>query len=134
MNLAQVMDEVAAALGTIDGLRVHAYPATSVTPPAAVVLMPRRYTYDETYGRGSDRITLPVAVMAGRATERGARDALAGYLAGGGPGSVKAAIEQFPGRSYDSVRVVDVDIDVFTEAGVDYWGAVFELDIYGTGE
>lgn len=133
MNIAAVMDELADRLRGIDGLRVAAWPATSVTPPAAVVLLPRTYRYDETYGRGTDRLTIPVAVLVGRVDERAARDILAAYLDGAGASSVKAVVEAGTPSSFDTVRVTGVDIDVMTMGSVDYWGAVFELDILGPG-
>ena len=37
MNLADVMDELAARIDTIEGLRVHAFPPDNVAVPAAVV-------------------------------------------------------------------------------------------------
>lgn len=54
MNLAAVMDELGAALGTIPGLRVFPYWADRITPPAAVVGWPDPLTYDATMRRGSD--------------------------------------------------------------------------------
>jgi hypothetical protein len=133
VNIERVMDEVGAALAGIDGLRVHAWPVATVVPPAAVVLFPRQYAYDLTYGRGSDRLTLPVAVMVGRITERTAKTSMAGFLDGSGDSSVKRAVEHGLYQSLDSVRVTGVDVDVMTMGGVDYWGAVFELDIAGPG-
>src|SRR5687768_1669543 len=105
MNLSDVMDEVAARLGAIKGLRVFAYPADSLSPPAAAVLYPDGITFDETYGRGMDRLTLPVLVVVGKPTDRSTRDRIAAYCDGSGPASVKAAVEAGDGAAFDTVRV-----------------------------
>lgn len=84
MNLGSVMQEIADRLDTIDGLRAYPYPLDG-TPavPAAIVTYPDRYVFDETYGRGMDRMELPVVVLVGRVYDRVARDQIARYLGGG---------------------------------------------------
>lgn len=93
MNLADVMDQIGDRIDTIDGLRVYRYPPDNVQVPAAVVTYPEDYTFDATYGRGMDRLTLPVIVMVGRVSDRKSRDQLAAYCDGSGEKSLKAAIE-----------------------------------------
>jgi hypothetical protein len=93
MLLSDVMDELAARLDVIDGLRVHAFPADNVNVPQAVVTYPETLTFDETYGRGSDRLTIPVVVLVGKASDRASRDQLAAYADGSGVKSIKSAIE-----------------------------------------
>lgn len=133
MKLDDVMDEVAARLGTIAGLRVFPYPADSVSPPAAIVSYPEKYTFDETYGRGMDRMTLPVVVVVGKPTDRASRDRIAQYCDGAGPASVKAAVEAGKYVACDTVRVTGIEFDVVTVAGTDYLAALFDLDIAGAG-
>lgn len=133
MNLESAMDEIAESLNSISGLRAVAWPVTNVVPPSAVVLFPSIYTYDETYQRGMDRMSIPVMVMVGRTTERTSRSQLARYLNGSGSDSIKAVVESGEYTAFDSVRVAKVDIDVYTMNGTDYWGAVFELDVLGSG-
>jgi hypothetical protein len=133
VNLDDVMDEVAQRLRAIPELRVHAYPADSVTPPAAVVSFPERYDFDQTYGRGSDRMTLPVVVVVARVPDRAARDQLARYCSGVGPSSVKAALETGECLAFDSVRVQAIEFDVVRIADNDYLAASFAVDIFGPG-
>jgi len=133
MDLAAVMDAIGDRLDTIDGLRVHNYPVGSVTPPAAVVSYPEDYTYDGTYGRGMDRMTLPVVLVVGKASERTARDRLAIYVNGSGASSVKAVLESGAYTAFDEVRVMSADFDVVRIAATDYIAAVFDLDIAGQG-
>lgn len=133
MNLADVMDEVGAAAETITGLRVAPYWADRVTPPAAVIAWPDRYDYDATFGRGADRLTLPLIVLVGRVDQRTARDALAAYADGSGARSIKAAVEAGTYTACDSVRVQDCEFSVITVAAVEYLAGTFALDIIGTG-
>lgn len=93
MFLADVMDELAARIDTITGLRVHAFPPDNVAVPAAIVTYPDDYNYDQTYGRGSDRLTIPVVVMVGKASDRASRDELSLYANGSGLKSIKAVVE-----------------------------------------
>lgn len=133
MNLADVMDEVATRLSTIEPLRTFAWPQPNIVPPAAIVGYPTDYTYDATYGRGMDRMTLPVVVVVGKAVERTARDRLAQYVEGSGTASFKAVLEAEPHTAFDTLRVVDADFDVYQISGTDYLAAIFSLDIAGQG-
>jgi len=133
MNLADVMDEIGDRLDMIAGLRVRKHPAGSVTPPAALVAYPDDITYDETYARGMDRLTLPVVLVVGKASDRAARNELAAFVDGSGSSSVKAVLESGAYTALDEVRVVKAEFDVVSIAGTDYLAAVFELDITGSG-
>lgn len=133
MNLAEVMDDLGAALETIDGLRVFPYWAARITPPAAVVGWPDPLTYDTTQVRGSDRVELPIHVLVGQVDQRSARDVLAAYAAGSGPRSVKAAIEGHQAQAYDTVRVMRCEFSSIPVAAVEYLAATFIIDITGPG-
>lgn len=133
MNLADVMEEVAGRLGTINGLRVFAYPPDDVHPPAAIVSYPDTYTFDETYQRGMDRMAVPVVLVVGKPTDRSSRDRLAQYCDGSGPASVKAALEAADYVACHSVRVTGIEFDVVSIAGTDYMAARFDLDVAGQG-
>ncbi|HEX6969410.1 MAG TPA: hypothetical protein VF174_11465 [Micromonosporaceae bacterium] len=133
MNLADVMDEIAARLATIDGLRCYAWPVPKISPPAAVVGFPEDITYDATYGRGMDQMTVPVVLLAGRVGDRPTRDVLAAHADGSGARSVKAVLESATWTAFETVRVTGAQFDPVTIAGVDYEAAVFTLDIAGQG-
>ena len=133
MDLADVMEEVAAKLGTIDGLRVFAYPPGDVPPPAAIVSYPETYDFDATYGRGMDRMSLPVVVVVGKPTDRSTRDRLAKYCNGSGPASVKAVVERGTYSACDTVRVTSIEFDPVEIAATVYMAALFTLDIAGPG-
>lgn len=133
MNLADVMDDVATRLDAIEGLRVSPSPVGAPTPPAALVLYPEDVTFDETYGRGMDRMTLPVWVLVGPALERQTRDLLAKYCDGSGEASVKAVLESGTYTAFDTLRVVGIEFGGEIVGGTDYAGALFTLDITGSG-
>lgn len=133
MNIDDVMDQVASALDTIAGLRVYAYPPGEVVPPAAIVGYPDSVTFDETYGRGMDRMTLPVVVVIGVPTERQTRDLLTAYCAGSGSSSVKATIESASYSALHTIRVTGIDFDVFRIGATDHMAALFDCDIAGQG-
>lgn len=136
MDLAAVMDEIGASVRGVQGLegRTYAYPPPTVTGVAGIVSYPDRIDYDQTYGRGMDKIAdLPVLVVVGQATDRGARDRVAQYAAGFGALSVKAAIEAEPHTSFDDVHVTSCEFDVVTIAAVDYITAMFRMDVAGQG-
>lgn len=132
MNIDTVMTEVATRLKTIAGLRVFDHPVDEVQPPTAIVSLPQ-ITFDQTYGRGSDRYNMPVLFVIGKVESRAARNNMAPYVAGSGPKSVKAVLEGFTPVAFDAVRVQGVDFDVVTFGTVEFLTATFLLDIMGSG-
>jgi hypothetical protein len=133
MNLADVMDGLAAALDTIPKLRPYPYWATRVTAPAAVVGWPDPLTYDDTMARGMDSLELPVIVLVGAVDARSSRDALAAYAQGAGPSSVKAAIDEHTTTAWDTARVMRAEFGVITVAGVEYLAGTFHVHLTGKG-
>lgn len=134
MDLAKVMDECADTLAEITGLRVFSHPPATITPPAGVVSYPERIVYDATYARGMDIIeALPFILLAGKATDRAARDAVAAWAAGAGDQSVKVRFERKSWVAFEDVTVTECSFDVVTIAGVDYMAAMFKANIAGSG-
>lgn len=134
MNLNEVMDEVAQVIDQITGLRVTAYPPASVSAPAGYVSYPQSVDFDETYRRALDKYTaLPFTLLAGKVTERSARDKAAGWAAGSGNSSVKALTEAHEWVSCASFNVTGCSFDVETVAGVDYLAVTFTADVMGRG-
>lgn len=133
MQIDTVMDQLGEALGTIEGLRVFPYWADKVVPPAAIVGFPDSITFDETMRRGGDRAEFPVIVVVARRDGRSSRGRMAGYVAGSGASSVKAAIEGHAPSGYHSARVSRAELGVASIAGVEHLSATFSVDIIGTG-
>lgn len=133
MNLAQVMTEVGDQLDTIADLRGYGFPPDAIHPPVAIVSYPDDLTFDATYGRGMDRITLPVVVLVGKPNDRSTVERLGRYADGSGATSIKAVVEAGSYTAFDTVRVMSAEFDVVTVAGVDYMAALFSLDVAGQG-
>lgn len=134
MNLADLMDECATVLQQITGLRVTAWPPGSLSGPGGYLTYPESIDFDQTYGRGADKIVgLPIVLAAGKATERAARDTVAGWADGGGEGSVKALMEAHRWVSCDDLTVTSVRFDVEDIAGTPYLEAIFTADAMGSG-
>jgi hypothetical protein len=134
MILSDVMDQLATQVDTIAGLRVLAFPADQVQPPAAVVGWPETIEYDTTNTRGVDHINLPIIVLVGKAWDRPTRNLLSAYVNGSGAASVKAVLKAGVYTAMSSVRVASVDFETVTVAGVEYAAAIFSVDIWGPGD
>lgn len=130
LALNDMMDAIGRSIKGVGGLNVYDYPPDSAQPPFAYLNMPTSITYDLTYGRGADRtqMELHVAVAAsGQSMSRELRDAIGVLVAGSGPGSLKAAIEN--GELESHVRVVSCAFaQIGLAAGV-YTGFVLTLDV-----
>lgn len=133
MNIAEVMDELDAAVGTIEGLRNTPYYSTRINPPASIIGWPIPYTFDATFGRGSDSFTFPLTVLVGNVDARSSRDALAEYANGSGDKSIKQAVENKEYTTCDSVRVERVEFGVIAVAGVEYLTGTFYINVIGEG-
>lgn len=133
VDLNAVMDALGARLVGVTGLRVYDYAADGVSPPAAIVSLPRTVEYDVVAGRGADRLVIPVTVLVGRVSDRAARDRLGAFIAGSGATSIKTAIEGGDpplGGAAHTVRVTEATVDVVTIQAIDYLGASFDVEVY----
>lgn len=135
MNLATVIAELGAAASTIAGLRVLPWAAKTASPPALLFSLPEDITPNETYGRGSMKITgLPAVLLVGQSTTRTALAALSAYCAGSGAKSLVSAWQDYAGYTQvQAITVRRIEPDFLSLAGVDYLGATFHLDIVGSG-
>jgi hypothetical protein len=133
MNLASVMAEMGTKLDTITGLRVTPYTADSISPPAALVELPDTYTFDDTYGRGSDSMTLEVTVAVAKVDARNAHTELAKYANGSGAHSIKSVLESGPNTAYGTLRVTGVVFGTVKFSGIAYLAAVFSCAVSGEG-
>ncbi|MFI7677872.1 hypothetical protein [Actinophytocola sp. NPDC049390] len=136
MDVQAVAEEIAGKADAIDGLRAFGYPIDHPPLPCAVVVLPDEVTYDQTYGRGSDRMTVPLFVFVPRSPDRVAADALAAYLSGSGAKSIKAAVDSTDSNTYtscDEVTVTRAVTGSYTYNNKDVYGAEFTVDIAGRG-
>lgn len=135
MNLSEVMHELATAaqiIPTLAGRTFH-YTVPKISPPGFIVEMPESIIFDGGYARGMDKMVVPLTLVVGRVDARSSEAELAGYLAGSGQYSVKAAIDGHAYVSCDSATVTRAETAVMTFAGVSLLGALFSCDIVGRG-
>ena len=133
MRLTDIMDELAVACDTIEGLRVTAYPENRVNPPQAMVSYPRRYSYDATFGNGTEDCELSIVVFVGGKDARSVRNAIGQYVDGIGGPSIKEAVEKHDTTAWDIAHVIDSEFIIATVAGVEYQSAMFRVRILGKG-
>jgi hypothetical protein len=92
MMIDDYLAGVAARLDTIAGLTVTTNPLATIVPPMALVT-DGTIEYDQTFGRGSDRLTIMVMVYVSlTASEKSVAEARL-YKSGHGAKSIKAALE-----------------------------------------
>lgn len=150
MDVAAVRLAVSNAVDEISGLICTPYRPDSITEPAFFV-GEVEVEYDETMGRGYDKLTLTAYLLVSRADDKSSQAALDAYLAGHGSSSVKAAlyaVRGVPGTaalggaasSCRLVRAYDYGFDTYgsnTSSGVQgqkYLGVTFQIDVYGRGD
>lgn len=135
MNIADMMDALAARLADVPGMAgASAHPVDNVpASPWAVVSYPDQYTFDATYDRGHDDLSLPVILVVGRPKDAaGVRELLTGFMAGTGDTSIKQALEAEPlPDGVDSVRVMSAEVERVEIGGTPYITAVFDVEIDG---
>ena len=133
MNVNDVAEEIVTQLDTISGLRCHKGPPDSITPPAGILVLPDAIDFDETYGRGSDRMSWPLLVVVARVSDRTVMERIGVYCDGSGASSVKAVLEAGTYTAFHTLRVTRVEFDVLNWQNTDYHAAIFDLDIFGQG-
>lgn len=137
MNLGDVMEEVTAVLAAVPGMRkAFAYPPDDIpVAPSAYVSYPQSIDFDQTYQRGEDQFTdLPIVVVAGRVVDRITRDRLSVWVAGDGPESIKAAMEEHAWVSCDDLTITSCEFIPESVAGVPYLAAMFKATVVGPGK
>ncbi len=122
-------------------LTVYPYHPDSVSVPCAYV-QPGDITFDKSMVRGMDEMALTVTVLVSKTDDRASQDLLDGYVSGGGPASIKAAMESARGApgefaldgACDDFRVERVTAyQYYIHNEVRYLGAQFFVKVIGPG-
>lgn len=136
MNLYSVALEISARVSELDGL-IASYigPVKSVSPPCSVLGFPESIDYHGTYARGMSRIDdWPLMILTGKADDQEAFARIGLYAATSGAGSVISVLEADPPyTACDQVIVKTCEFDVITWQKQDFQGALFTLDVVGSG-
>lgn len=129
MTVAGIRDAIQAALQTISGLRVYDTVPASVGELPAAWVVPIGGTYDFDVGGDMEhRFEIILLVRSGGSLAE-AQDAIDGYLAESGTGSVKAAVDAATLSTHaDAIRVTGYrDYGGMEYAGQPYLGVRFDI-------
>src|SRR5262245_29555329 len=118
--------EVDALIAASVAPRGDPHPVGTVNPPHIVVGYPDRLDFDETMGRGADRATFEIFLVAGRINEKSAWQVISAAI--DGANGVKATLDGTLGGVVDTQRVTDMRVEGVEIAGVTYVAAVFSID------
>lgn len=135
LNVPAVMRGLATRLELVEGVpRAYPFPRDKIVVPAGIVAFPEGdVEYDTTFARGADRARFEVFVLAGRVAEQAGYERIAGWLAGEGPASVKAALEADPelagAAPGGTIRVETGRLDAVMIGEVAYLAAGFTVDV-----
>lgn len=128
LDLSAVMDAVAANVPEALTKRAYAWPVETVSPPCAVVGYPTSIDFDATFGRGSDKVVMPLWFVVGAVSDKAARDALSAVIAGAD--AVKDSLDGDLSGTVQTCRVTDCQIDQLLIGAITYLTARFTLEIY----
>ena len=118
LNLAAIMADLATAAQTAlaTGRTAHGYPVEALQPGDAVVGYPEgEQALTATFGRGLDRVSVPVFLIAGLPQDVGTRALISSWL--DDSSSVVTAIEGYASSYWSSARVTGYSIDRFDPVG-----------------
>ncbi|RZQ59834.1 hypothetical protein [Amycolatopsis suaedae] len=135
-SLTQIMDGIETRLKTIPGLRVTAYVADQINPPAAVVGVPDVPEYRLTMGRGRFELRFTVTVLVSAALDRVGQRALASYADVAGPNSVPAAIDgdRRLGGLVEECHITSFRVLGLDEVGqIGFYGGEFAVRVVAPG-
>lgn len=135
-DIQAIIEEIAAKVSAVDGVVAYGWDAERIaTTPAVLVGLPERVGYRTTYSRRGKKITLTLVVLVGKANARAAHKKLLAFMENSGDRSVFRLVDsEFTDyTTCDEVTVVDAEPDYWINAGVQYLGAEFTLDVIATG-
>jgi hypothetical protein len=145
MDVGTVLNRLVAAAATAS------VPPRQISPfdyvpddfdPPAIYPEGVKVDFDQTHGRGTDKITVRLRLLCARTDDREGQHQLYRFLAGSGAGSVKAAIEAARGEpgvgaldgACDDLHVREVgEARWYEHAGERLIGADLMVDIWGDG-
>jgi hypothetical protein len=128
IDLGAVMDAIAETLTENVTVRVYPWPTDSPQIPCVVIGYPEEIDFDATFNRGSDKATFPLYYMAGKVSDRTARDQLSDIITGAT--GFKDALDGDLDGAVNSAYVVNCKIQELSVNGVNYLTARFDLEIY----
>jgi len=136
MDVGAVNLGIATAASEITGLNCYGVKPDSIVEPA---FYPRRTDihYDESMGRGQDRIAGTWHLLVSRSDDEAGQAVMNSFLKGAGASSLKAAIQadRTLGGACVTLRVVKAEAHrMITVGETEYYGAEISIDVYGRGD
>ena|SRR5690606_22136556 len=145
-SLGKIRAALAERLAAIDGLRVSAHVASSISPPAAAILpglgaetstSRPAIEYDKAFRGGSHKLHFLVKLAVSAADDESAQEALDAYLDSEGALSIKAAVEAGLAPIEESGEILAdyaqvpgvTHYGVLTWGGVEYFGADLHVEV-----
>jgi hypothetical protein len=126
VNLAAVMDGIGVCLTNWGGSPyVYSYPVAGVNTPCALVDYPDHIDLSVTFGRGGDRVTLPVLFLVGQLWSKDSRDALSDVIAGGA--DLVAAIDG--AHAWGDAEVTDAVVTTAVVGVLEYLALKLTVDV-----
>lgn len=129
IDVKAVMVDIAAAVQTVlaSGRTASPRPVEAAVAGDAIVGYPTGpISIADTYGRGSDRLTLPLYIILGLPADESTQTALSTWV---GSGSIVAAIESYAG-TWQSVSVMEASVETYTPiGGPEQLALRFDIDI-----
>ncbi len=135
-TIQEIIDEITEKLKAIPDSVAYAWDVPRIaTTPAVLVGLPERVGYRTAYNGRGKTINLTVVVLVGMANARSSQKNLLKLMETTGAQSLfRLADSQFTSyTTCDDVTVVDCEPDVFRNAGNDYLGAEFSINVTATG-
>ena len=129
INLSATMDALATAFSNVTGVtRAFAWPTEDATPGTAVVgypLDPDQFAI--TFGRGADKATFPVWVVAGLVQDEATRDFISALLLGSA--DVLDKVDGSLGSVVQTAIVINATIERLTVAGNQHLSVRFDVEV-----
>lgn len=135
-TVQEIIDEITEKLKAIPDSVAYAWDVPRIaTTPAILVGLPERVSYRTAYNGRGKKISLTATVLVGMANARASQKNLLELMESTGAQSLFRLVDsQFTTyTTCDDVTVVDCEPDVFRNAGNDYLGAEFSIDVTATG-
>jgi hypothetical protein len=131
-DFAAVRDGLKARLDTIDGLRAYDTVPATMEPPA-IVVAPAGGTFlifNSSMDNDSADVRLTLWLLVSSSWDRTAQDKIDGFLAGAGPTSIRAAVEDTPVSETQWAAITGVsNYGQIMFAGLQYWGCQFHVTV-----
>lgn len=135
-SIEEIIEEIAGKMAALDGVVAYPWDVKRIaTVPAVLVGLPERVGYRTAYSRKGKKVTLSLVVLVSNVDARSAHKKLSAFIDNSGERSVfKVVDSEFTTyTTCDDVTVVDSEPDIWINAGNQYLGAEFTIDVTATG-